>query len=76
MAGAYVVFPGFFGKGFFVGTGSEPFAVKTLPAALAVNADFKPIAPTRIAIARAMAPSLRDICASVEHLVERRYSIL
>ena len=61
IAGADVIFTvGFFGQGFFVGTGSGPLAVSTtlVPADKTV---FRPIAPTRIAIARASAPSLRDI---------------
>jgi hypothetical protein len=57
-SGPFVI--NFFGHGFFVGTGSGPFAVKT---ALdpADKTDFNPIAPTRIAMARAIAPSLLDI---------------
>ena len=43
-----------------VGIGAGPFAVKTVPDP-DVTTDFKLIAPTRIAIARAIAPSLRDI---------------
>jgi hypothetical protein len=56
-------FGGLLGGGSLIGggTGETPLAIMTAVFAFALTIVFKPIAPTKIPIARTNTPSLRDI---------------